>query len=344
MATRIFINGFRLPYVNARKPKNTSVSTLTGAGNFEPYFDTDGSERSPTGAPLPGNPYATSFNPTAVTSSAVRGTPTQEFPRQGFVARFPPRDSPLGLITKADVLQMVQQAADEAQVTRAAIRNPPGVSARVWITVVDTAGNICGVFRTNDATIFSFDVAVQKARTAMFFSTNTVGFSTRAIGFMSQTFYPPGVTEIPPGPISGLSAGNSLDAGALGSTPTGNQADHLYEISQLLTDRATNTVVNNLPPGTNVAQAIPLTVQLLARRIAHIRDGRISPLQAALTVDITLRGATGVPPPPTLKDGITDFPGGVPIYKNAAFWSAAGRLRRRSRSGRSDRLQWPEGF
>jgi uncharacterized protein GlcG (DUF336 family) len=320
LATRVFVNGFRFPYVNARKPKNTPVASLASEGNFEPYFDTNGSERSPTGAPLAGNPYTTTFNPAAVTSSAVRGTPTQEFPRQGFVPRFPARDSPLGLITQADVMQMVQQAANQAIATRGAIRNPIGVPAEVWISVVDTAGNICGVFRTSDATVFSFDLAVQKARTAMFFSTNTVGFSSRAIGFMSQTFYPPGVSQIPPGPISGLSAGLPKDAGELGTMPTGDEADHLYEISQLLTDRATNTVVANLPPGTNVVQAIPLTVQLLARRITHTRDGRISPLQAAITVDIGLRAT----PPPTLRDGITNFPGGVPIYKSGILVGGLG--------------------
>ena len=63
---------------------------------------------------------------------------------------------------------------------RGAIRNPNGVPERVWISVVDTAGNICGSFRTDDATVFSFDVHVQKARTAAFFSNNTVGFSSAA--------------------------------------------------------------------------------------------------------------------------------------------------------------------
>lgn len=324
LATRILVNGFRLPYVTARTPRTQPVATLVGEGNFEPYFDTNGSERSPTGTPISANPYAMTFDPKAVTSSAVRGTPTQEFPRQGFVARFPARDSPLGQITKADVLQMVQQAANQAARTRGAIRNPKGVSAQVWISVVDTAGNICGVFRTNDATVFSFDLAVQKARTSAFFSTNTVGFSSRAIGFMSQTFYPPGVSAHAPGPISGLINGVAKDAGSLGSFPIGNEADHLTEISQVLTDTGTNTIVSSLPPGTNAMQAAQLAVQLLGRRIPHIRDGRISPLQAAITVDLTLRAAYGAPPPPTLRDGYTNFPGGVPIYKNGLLVGGLG--------------------
>src|SRR5580765_839039 len=131
---------------------------------------------------------------------------------------------------------MTQQAAVQAFLTRAAIRNPQGVPAAVWISVVDIHGTICGVFRTSDATVFSFDLSVQKARTSAFFSTNQVGFSSRAIGFMSQTFFPPGVSAHPPGPISGLVEHAGGDAGTLGLAPSGDNADNLTEISQLLTD------------------------------------------------------------------------------------------------------------
>ena len=339
VATRISVNGFRFPYVKSRKIRSTAVpvASLPAEGTFQPYFDTDGSEVSPGFAPLAGA-YTGQFAPAvapnlarAVTMTAPRGTPPQEFPKQGFVPRFPPRDSPLGVITIADVLKMTQQAADQAFLTRAAIRNPKGLPAAVWISVVDTAGNICGVFRTGDATVFSFDLAVQKARTSAFFSTDTVGFSSRAIGFMSQTFFPPGVSAHPPGPISGLLEHAGGDAGTLGLSPTGDDADNLTEISQLLTDRNTNTLaalLNSLappfpPPTGRIARG---AVELLARRIPHIRDGRISPLQAAITVDLGLRGAYEVPlpPPSILRDGYTVFPGGVPIYKNGVLVGGLG--------------------
>ena len=47
----------------------------------------------------------------------------------------------------------------------------------------------------NDGTNFSYDVAVQKARTAAFFSDDTHAFSTRAIGFMAQKNFPPGLSS-----------------------------------------------------------------------------------------------------------------------------------------------------
>jgi uncharacterized protein GlcG (DUF336 family) len=202
----------------------------------------------------------------------------------------------------------------------------------VWITVVDLGGNICGVYRTNDATPFSFDLCVQKARTAAFFSTDKVGFSTRAIGFMSQTFYPPGVQAHPPGPISGLFEHAGGNAGGLNAFPTGTDAANLTQISQLLTDDNTNTlvpIVVGAPPAPPAAFAAFVTlnaVQLLARRLPHIRDGRISPLQVSIFVDLSLRAAygTGTVQPPTLKDGICIFPGGVPIYKNGLLAGGLG--------------------
>src|SRR5207253_10068377 len=112
-------------------------------------------------------------------------------------------------------------AAIQANRTRAAIRNPLGSSARVSIAVTDAEGTILGIFRTVDAPIFGFDVSVQKARSANFFTrpdagTNLVtaglggystamttaglpldgatAFSDRAVGFLSQPIFPPAAT------------------------------------------------------------------------------------------------------------------------------------------------------
>ncbi len=175
LATTIVVNGFRFPYVSARKPKFTAVPVpeLATDGTFQPFTDTDGTERSASGAPLAGDPYTVDFvgKPRVIVTPATqpRGPQTQEIPLRGWVPRFPPRDSPLGAITKADVIQMVQQGADQAIISRAAIRKPKGVPVAVWITVVDLNGDICGLFRTEDATYFSLDICVQKARTAAFF-------------------------------------------------------------------------------------------------------------------------------------------------------------------------------
>jgi uncharacterized protein GlcG (DUF336 family) len=66
-----------------------------------------------------------------------------------------------------------------------------------------------------DGTNFSFDTAVQKARTAAFFSDDTHAFSTTAIGFMSQAFFPPGIANSGPGPLFHIQNELSLTPGNL---------------------------------------------------------------------------------------------------------------------------------
>jgi uncharacterized protein GlcG (DUF336 family) len=113
-------------------------------------------------------------------------------------------------LSASEVTQIISAAAARALVTRAGIRLPAGQPAEVFIAVVSNpnkAGQppvVLGTFRTPDATVFSWDVAVQKARTALFFSSNTLAFSTRTVGFLAQTFYPPGIDGNPAGPFNGL--------------------------------------------------------------------------------------------------------------------------------------------
>ena len=70
--------------------------------------------------------------------------------------------------------------------------------ARVHIAVVDRDGDLLGVFRMDDGPNFGYDVAIQKARTAAFFSDDNHAITTRALGFMSQKFFPIGINENSP--------------------------------------------------------------------------------------------------------------------------------------------------
>ena len=132
-------------------------------------------------------------------------------------------------LTAGEVNQIISQAAQQANITRAAIRQPLGSNARVSIAVVDTEGVVLGIFRLQDAPIFGFDVAVQKARNAAFFSgpnaatrlraagfgafadrgaaegllfDGSVAFSDRAVGFMHRPFFPDGIDDSAAGPFS----------------------------------------------------------------------------------------------------------------------------------------------
>ena len=52
--------------------------------------------------------------------------------------------------------------------------------------------------------MFSWDVSVQKARTALYFSSEKYAFSTRTVGFLAQSLYPPGIEGTAPGLFLGL--------------------------------------------------------------------------------------------------------------------------------------------
>jgi uncharacterized protein GlcG (DUF336 family) len=131
-------------------------------------------------------------------------------------------------LSESDVRGIIRRAADQAARTRAAIRRPIGSPAAVFISVVDLDGSALGIWRTPDATVFSFDVCVQKARTALAFSQPShalgqrirqvlgispavpIAVTTRALGFLSQDFFPPGIDDevlgvpVQPGPFFGI--------------------------------------------------------------------------------------------------------------------------------------------
>jgi len=204
---RIFIDGIRFLYATSETPSTNFTFT-----------------------------FANALALGAVDSAyPVRATPTQRFPDEGVVMlgggfNFPIRAG--SLLSRVEVDGIIQRAAAQAARTRAAIRRPVGAPSQVFIAVVDVDGSVLGVWRTPDATIFSFDVSVQKARTALVFSNpynpnavNNREFShrlrtilglrtswplavtTRAVGFLAQDFFPPGIDRdslghrIEPGPL-----------------------------------------------------------------------------------------------------------------------------------------------
>ena len=86
--------------------------------------------------------------------------------------RFPARagtDGPAAL-TKAEVSQVLRSALAVANEARGQIRQPLGSTARVTISVVDTAGTNLGMVASRDAPLFGADVSLQKARSAALLS------------------------------------------------------------------------------------------------------------------------------------------------------------------------------
>ncbi len=113
-------------------------------------------------------------------------------------------------LSEEEVLNLIRVCIERAQKTRAGIRTPRGQAARLFISVLSNpdqegeAPAVLGTFRMPDATMFSWDISVQKGRTVLFFSNDQRAYSARTINFLSQSLYPPGIDGTTPGPFFGL--------------------------------------------------------------------------------------------------------------------------------------------
>ena len=103
------------------------------------------------------------------------------------------------------------QAADVQNIVQAAVNS---VNVDMVVAVVDRAGFVLGVFRTQNASstaIGNFglaqnanDVAVALARTGAFFSNDQAPLSSRTVRFISGIHFPPGVSNQPPADLYGI--------------------------------------------------------------------------------------------------------------------------------------------
>lgn len=163
-------------------------------------------------------------------------------PRAGTVA---------GGLTVEEVRRIIEQAVAVAFRTRAQIRLPISQPTRMQIAVSDQAGEILAAFRMPDATFFSLDVAMTKARNAFYFSTREGyevlrGFvnnnpydryrwepeppagqawavTARTLSFGGQPLFPPGIDLVvppTPGPWFDLFVYDSKNACTEGPGPS----------------------------------------------------------------------------------------------------------------------------
>ncbi|OYV00361.1 MAG: hypothetical protein CFE26_24085, partial [Verrucomicrobiales bacterium VVV1] len=196
LGSGVLIDGIRVPYVVG----STRLGSVRALGTV-----------------------GSSVAPYPVITSPVVAYPTGVFGGQVCEVRAPiiadPLSGPINgqsRLTAAEVMTILSKASARAKITRAGIRLPAGQAAQTFITVVNnpalpnTAPAILGTLRTPGATLFSWDVAAQKARTAVFFSDDTRAFSSRTVGYLAQQFFPPGIVGTAPGPFYRLQEQYSL--------------------------------------------------------------------------------------------------------------------------------------
>jgi len=121
-----------------------------------------------------------------------------------------------GNLSKADVVRMIRQGIAEANKVRAQIRLPRGERTRMVFAVTDRAGEVLGLYRMPDATVFSIDVAVAKARNLAYYNDPAqlknidrvqglpkgVAFTNRTVRYLAHPRFPISVDGTPPAPFS----------------------------------------------------------------------------------------------------------------------------------------------
>jgi uncharacterized protein GlcG (DUF336 family) len=271
--------------------------------------------------------------------------------------RFPPRDGTdgSGAISAAEARRIVDEALDIANRARAQIRRPLGTQARVSISVVDSNGVVLALARTRDAPIFGIDVAVQKARTAAFFSGDHAAadlVSRPEVAYFNGALLPSETTP------------ERFNLTVVGRAEIGDYVTRLRAFTGLpaalgdgafaFSDRAGGNLARPFyPDGIVSTQSGPLSrpyaqwspfhdgVQLdlvynqLAFHVAHYVN--------QLGLPITLEGNAFIPAPSEetpipfpdpepgsctglqrLPNGVQIFPGSVPIYRGAQLVGAIG--------------------
>ena len=320
-------------------PADIRGDRITADGRTFRYLDSAATRSDPARAPalasVPGQRIAVAgFAPSAPRAGTPYGTPASGIrPGSGGAwvlddgqgnNRFPPRAGLDGRLAAPEVEALLGEALAVARRARGQIRRPLGSTAEVSIAVVDTTGAILGFVRTPDGPVFGIDVAVQKARTAMFFSHPD---AARALSEFPAAQHVPGEALVAPGRYRDAAAGFLGDplafsgAVAWSARAIGNLHRPTYP------DGIEGTPHG--PLSTPMAQWSPFNVglqldlaynQLLNGAFAQAPEGvpcvgqRFPANAAEPTNDLARR----------LANGMQIFPGGVPIYRGEVLVGGIG--------------------
>ncbi len=223
-----------------------------------------------------------------------------------------------------EVEAVLDSAISVANRTRAAIRRPLDTPARVSIWVVDHLGKPLGMVRSEDAPVFGLDVALQKARSAAFFSsadtasvlstltgtftldyrslsealfgtavfTRGHAFSTRAIGNLTRPFFLDGLNGHINGPLSLPFPGTPGSGASWSPFNTGLQLDLIF--SRLVQPVLNSSSVPSSCTESFLGDRLRNGAQIFAGAVPLYRNG-------------TLIGAIGISGDGTSQDDLIAF-------------------------------------
>lgn len=323
-ANQIAVNGRSLRYVDSTNTASNPAqappfSSLSGVGSLVNFSVFGGGAIVPgTVFGQPPSGYAPSADPAFAGLNAYTLVDASGNPRYPF----PPPGAYDGLLTQAEVTAILSAGLDVGNRARAQIRAPLGSAAQVSVVVVDTNGVILGLIRSPDAPVFGTDVAVQKARTAAFFSSRQAAAMLTAL----------------PDAAYGLIGGTPV---VIGSYVAAMQS-FVNDPTTLTNGIAySNRAVGNLsrpffPDGIPGTPHGPLSKPY---------GTQWSVFNVGLQLDLIINAVVkplGIPPPaavptnctgdpahpgsanPIIRNGIQSFPGSVPIFRGSTLVGAVG--------------------
>jgi len=229
--------------------------------------------------------------------------------------RFPPRngtESGTGFLTQAEVIGVLRAGLDVANRARAQIRRPLGSAAQVSVVVVDTSGEILGLIRSPDAPVFGTDVAVQKARSAAFFT--SPGAAAALNGLPPAMYHLIGGTDVP--------IGNYVTAMRSFLNDPTSLANGVAYSNRALGNLARPFFPDGIQSTANGPLAVPFATQWSPFNVGLQLDLDFNAIATALVAGPPFPATcTGIP---TIRNGIQIFPGSVPIFRGNKLIGAVG--------------------
>jgi uncharacterized protein GlcG (DUF336 family) len=217
----LFKNGFAVGGVGVVSSSADIAEFAAFSGASQAGFLPTAAQLPPPGVVIIGGIALPFVNQTSPPSGIGAGSATGTFVVGPLSGSLPPEGDLVGPtggtsgLTQSDVANIVGQAVSTAEMTRAVIRLPTSSRTRMTIAVADLDGTLLALHRMPDATVFSIDVAVAKARNVIYFSNPagtpdltgvpaTTAVTNRTIGFGAQPLFTPGIDGSGPGPFFNL--------------------------------------------------------------------------------------------------------------------------------------------
>jgi uncharacterized protein (TIGR03437 family) len=296
---KIRLNGMGVPYI-------TVPPSLADGPPAPPFASLPGSVIAPLD-PVTNTPVVRGQQISGFTPLTLGGIPGRV--AQGF---FPFQDSQVSNLTAGDVNRAITQAAQGAYRGNAAIRTPPGTPIEVNICVIDTSGKVLGLFSTQDAPNFGFDVSCQKARNSLFFTRPDAAAQLQAAEA--------NVTSIVPGSSVAKYVGLATQFGfpLNGSIAVTSRAMG-FLARPFFPDGIPNTP--NAPFSKPIANFSPFNTGL---QLALVKPALVRLLTGGMPPSGDRFNCSPIPNDITVGAGLMIFAGGVPLFKNGVLIGAIG--------------------